>query len=257
MSQTTNGYQTNLVSSDVSSSSARQQFVIRSLLSKVRTSQPVEVLSVTNDGGISPIGYVDIQPLVGQLDGNGNVVPHGPIYNVPYMRIQGGGNAVIIDPEVGDIGLASFCDRDISAVKVSGAASPPGSKRKHDMSDAVYTSTIIAAAPTQYVQFNASGINIVSPTAVTITAPSATITTTGATQVNALTVSVEATTSASVTAPSITLGATGQTLLAFVTSAFSTLFNGHTHKVNTLGAQTDATLTPMSSAQLTTTVKGG
>ena len=33
------------------------------------------------------------------------------IHNVPYMRIQGGANGIILDPAIGDIGIATVCDR--------------------------------------------------------------------------------------------------------------------------------------------------
>jgi hypothetical protein len=163
--------QTNHVSADVSSEISRLYFIIRAALSGVRTSVPVQVLSVTNSGGVSQIGKVTVQILVNAIDGAGVAWPHGPIANVPYMRIQGGSNAVILDPQVGDIGIASVCDRDISSVKNSGVAGNPGSTRKHDISDMVYLMTIIGAAPTQYVQFNASGISVVSPTKITLAAP--------------------------------------------------------------------------------------
>lgn len=150
---------------------AEISFFVKSLLSGVRTSMPVQVVAVTNEGGVSPIGKVDIKPLVGQLDGFGNVYKHGVIYGVPYLRIQGGNNAVIIDPKVDDIGIASFCDRDISTVISTKAEGPPGSARKHDFSDAVYHHSILNAAPTQYIQFNDEGITVNSPSKVTVIAP--------------------------------------------------------------------------------------
>jgi len=171
MSQETNTTAFNAVAADYTSEVGRIQFLIRSALSGVRTSMPVKVIAVSNSGGVSPIGTVNVQPLVSALDGNGQVWPHGIIYNVPYMRIQGGANGVILDPVVGDIGIATVCDRDISAVKNTGGVSAPASNRKTDMSDMVYLMTIIGAAPTQYSQFNASGITILSPTKVTINAP--------------------------------------------------------------------------------------
>ena len=137
----------------------------------MRTAMAVQVMAVTNNGGVSPIGYVDVQPAVSSKAGDGTVQPHGIIHNVPYMRIQGGTNAVIIDPQVGDIGIATVCDRDISTVKSSQAISAPGSSRKYDMSDMVYLMTIIGKqTPTQYVQFNSSGITITSPNKVIINA---------------------------------------------------------------------------------------
>ena len=181
MSQTTNNYiQTNLVATDMASEVGKLNFVIKSALSKTRTSMPVQVISVSNAGGLSPVGTVNVQPLVNVVDGAGNSSPHGIIYNVPYMRIQGGSNGVIIDPQVNDIGIAVVCDRDISTVQNVGKSinpatghnytSAPGSNRKNDMSDMVYLMTIIGAAPTQYIQFNSAGITITSPTTVTINA---------------------------------------------------------------------------------------
>jgi len=147
--------------------------LIRTRMLRMRTSLPVRVESVTNDGGVSPIGRVSIRPLVQQVDGEGNATDHGIINNVPYFRIQGGANAVIMDPEVGDIGMALFADRDISAVKASGQSSPPGSSRTFNMTDAVYMGCVLAAAPTQYIQFSRDGITAHSPTRVRIEAPTA------------------------------------------------------------------------------------
>lgn len=149
--------------------------MIRAFFSGRWTARPVKVLTVTNAGGISPIGYVSLLPLVQQIDGEGDVTPHATIYNAPYMRVQGGANAVILDPKAGDIGIAVFCDRDISAVKSSKGEAPPGSSRQSDPADAVYLGSIIAAAPAQYVRFSESGIEMVSPTQVHIQAPTAVI----------------------------------------------------------------------------------
>ena len=172
MSQKTN-ILSNHVASDNASEVNRLNYIIKTALSGLRTAMPVQVMSVTNSGGISPIGYVGVMPLVSSLDGDGQVVDHATIYNVPYMRIQGGSNGIILDPAVGDIGLAIVCDRDITAVKSAKKVSAPGSLRKNDMSDMVYLMTIIGAAPTQYIQFNSSGITITSPNNVTVNAPTA------------------------------------------------------------------------------------
>jgi uncharacterized protein involved in type VI secretion and phage assembly len=68
-------------------------------------------------------------------------------------------------------------------------------------------------------------------------------------------VNVQAAGTASITAPSIQLGAAAQSLLSFVTSAFMTLFNGHTH--NETGSVTLAPNQQMGSGHITSTVKGG
>ncbi|UCL84490.1 hypothetical protein [Pseudomonas sp. HS-18] len=168
-------YQPLLGTSDKNDDTNALEAFVRAFFSERWTIRPVKVVSVTNDGGVSPIGYVGLLPLVQQIDGQGDVTSHGVIYNAPYMRIQGGANAVILDPQVGDIGIAAFCDRDISAVKAAKVESPPGSSRQNDPADAVYLSSIIAGAPTQYVRFSESGIELVSPVKVHIQAPAAVI----------------------------------------------------------------------------------
>jgi hypothetical protein len=220
-------------------------FIVSQLLNARNVATLVEVKAVTNAGGLSPVGFVDVMPLVNQLDGDGNAVAHGVVHNLPYFRLQGGANAVIIDPEVGDIGMAVFADRDISSVKASGAAANPGSMRRSDMADGMYVGGFLNGMPNQYVQFNSGGINVVSPTKITCQAPTVEVDTQ-----NAI---VNASTSAAVTAPTITLGATGQTLLAFVTSAFQALFNGHTHASSGSGVPNQQ----MGPTHLTATVKGG
>lgn len=157
--------------SDTTSDERIQNALIQSILARKFHSLPVRIEAVKTEGGVSKIGYVDILPLAQQADGDANAMSHAVVYNVPYMRIQGGANAVILDPEVGDIGIALFCDRDISKLKASGAEALPGSGRRNSLADAVYLSSIIAGAPTQYVRFSADGIEVVSPTKVTIQAP--------------------------------------------------------------------------------------
>lgn len=78
-------------------------------------------------------------------------VPHGILYNVPYIRLQGGARAFVCDPAVGDIGLIIVCGRDISTVKTTRDAAAPGSFRQHDMADALYLGGLLNAAPTEYI----------------------------------------------------------------------------------------------------------
>lgn len=150
-------------------------FIIRQQLLKLQTVTLVRVVKVTNSGGVSPVGLVDVQPLVNQMSGNRQATPHGIIANVPYMRLQGGADAIILDPKVGDIGMCGFASRDISAVKKAKAAANPGSLRVFDWADGLYFGGFLNGAPTQYVRFEAGGVHVVSPTAVTIQAPSITL----------------------------------------------------------------------------------
>ena len=86
-------------------------FAIEAVLSKLNTVTLVKVVSCTNSGGLSPVGFVDVQPMVHQMTGDRKPITHGVIHNVPYFRIQGGANAVIIDPQKGDIGMCAFDHR--------------------------------------------------------------------------------------------------------------------------------------------------
>ena len=117
--------------SDFDSEQNGLNFAIQQAMLKLQTSLPVRVMAVRN-AGLAPVGQVDIQVLVDMVDGQGNTVQHGTISNVPYFRLQGGTNAVIVDPSPGDIGMACFCSRDISAVKSVKDSAPPGSWRSHD-----------------------------------------------------------------------------------------------------------------------------
>jgi hypothetical protein len=146
-------------------------FIVQQLLGKAQTATVVKVLSCTNDGGLSPVGLVDLLPLVNQVDGNGSPTPHGQISNIPYFRIQGGTSAVIMDPQVGDLGIAIFASRDISQVKVNKTQSLPGSSRQFDWQDGMYLGGLLNGVPQQYVQFNSSGITINSPSLITLIAP--------------------------------------------------------------------------------------
>jgi len=146
-------------------------FIVGQLLSRVQTATLVRIEACSNDGELSPVGTVDVLPLVNQLDGNGKPYPHIIIPKVPYLRMQGGSNAIILDPQVGDIGLAVFASRDISKVKSTKAQANPGSFRKHDFADGMYVGGMLNGTPQQYVRFTTDGIELVSPTKVTVTAP--------------------------------------------------------------------------------------
>jgi len=141
-------------------------FIIERALAKVRTVVPVQVLAVTNldaqAQGPNPaaVGFVDVQPLVNQLDGLGNAQAHGRIFHLPYFRMQGGANAIVLDPQVNDIGFAVICDRDISSVKNSKARANPGSFRRFDLADGIYLGGILNVAPKQALVFNSAGVMV-------------------------------------------------------------------------------------------------
>lgn len=163
------GYAGQMGVSDDTSEYNKVAFVARQLVNLIATAKVVRVLAVTNAGGVEPVGFVDVQPLVNQVDGLGNPTPHGTVHNLPYARAQGGTDAIILDPKVGDIGIAVFADRDSSSVKAQrGGPANPGSRRKYDMADGVYLFGILNGVPVNYIQFVDGGINVVSPNKVEI-----------------------------------------------------------------------------------------
>ncbi len=194
-------------------------FVIQQAMAKMQTATLVRVESCTNAGTLTAVGFVDITPLVNQIDGQNSSVPHTTIYNVPYLRIQGGANAVILDPQVGDIGLAVFASRDISNVKSSKKQSPPASHRQYSFSDAIYLGGLLNGVPSQYVQFNADGITIHSPMSITFTAPDI--------HLSAQTIEIIASTSATLTTPLLTIN--GSVSVTGNVTASGTSLHTHVH----------------------------
>lgn len=153
-----------------------QWFFVWSILARLSTATLVRVVDCTNSGALAAVGFVDILPLVNQIDGAWNSVPHAVVYQCPYFRLQGGADAVIIDPKVGDIGIAVFAQRDISSVVASRDQANPGSRRMFDWADGLYIGGVLNGVPSQYVRFSSTGIQITSPTAVRISAPIVAIT---------------------------------------------------------------------------------
>lgn len=180
-------------------------FVIKQYLAGVRTAMPVIVRGVRNAGGVEPVGTVDVEPLVSQLDGSGKIVSHGIIYDMPYLRMQGGANAIILDPEVGDIGLAVVSDRDVSNVKSARKVSAPGSNRRNHFSDGFYFGGFLNGNPAQYIRFSSEGIDLVSPTAINLKAPKINETATESISAKAPNINQVADNSVSISAPDIGL----------------------------------------------------
>lgn len=147
-----------------------REFALRQALGRVRTNVPVKVVAV-HDGGVGPAGTVDVQVMIKQYNGVGEQQSHGIIYGIPWSRSQGGGNAIINDPKVDDIGFISIADRDISSLKANeGKESQAGSFRTHDLADGIYNAAMLNPAnPDQYVHFTDTGVTIVSKNGCSVT----------------------------------------------------------------------------------------
>lgn len=154
---------------NTNSAYAVQAFIVRQIIARLDTMKLVKVMKVTGGGGaIARAGTVDVLPLVNMIDGGGNAVKHGTVYGIPWWRMQGGSNAVICDPKVGDVGYVMCSDRDISNLKAVAAQGTtpeaqvnPGSPgRRYNVADGIYVGGVLNGAPTQFVAFNESGILI-------------------------------------------------------------------------------------------------
>ena len=223
---------------DGSSDFNAHSFLIWQILRTIAGARLVEVKAVTNSGGVSPVGFVDVMPLVNQLDGSDDAVPHDVVHNLPYFRLQGGTNAIIIDPPVGDIGVAIIEDRDISSVKASKAQANPGSKRIFDMADGLYLGGFLNGTPTQYVQFAAGGVSIVSPNKVTINAPNVEVDASTEFAVNAPTIMLNGNLSQGTGATSYPATLQGPITVVNDLTAAGKSVSTHTHHENGAGSNT-------------------
>lgn len=145
-------------------------FLVRQIVAGKAFAGLVKVIAV-HGGGPSAPSTVDVQPMVNQVDGFGNQVPHGVVYGLPCFRYQGGSAAIIVDPVAGDIGDAVICHRDISAVKATGEVAGPGSFREHDWADGCYFGAFLGGPASVYVMVGTTDVNIVATNLVSVTAP--------------------------------------------------------------------------------------
>lgn len=106
-------------------------------LAGLRTSIPARVLAYDED-----TFSVDVQPVVDEVfedaEGKRTTQPAPVISGVPLMQYGSGGVRISIPVSVGDFVLVLFASADIDAwLALGGTSQPPGTDRRHDLSDAV------------------------------------------------------------------------------------------------------------------------
>lgn len=143
--------------------------LVQKKIDRLGPSMLVQVKAV-RPGEASITGSVDVQPLVQQRDARGRPVNRSVIHNVPYLRIQGGSSALIIDPKPGDIGFIIISGRDHTHVVTARQPAPPASTRIFSMSDCVYVGGFLNNGPDQFIQATDEGWRIVTPGTVSIEA---------------------------------------------------------------------------------------
>lgn len=138
-----------------------QEFQIQQALRRINTAEPVRVVSV-QPGAVGPAGTVSVQPLVNLVTGAGDGLTQSELFQLPYLRIQGGENAVIVDPRPGDMGLAVYAMRDTETVKANRGGSPanPGSARTYSKGDGFYLGGFLNVTPKRYVMVDDTGITL-------------------------------------------------------------------------------------------------
>lgn len=115
-------------------------------------------------------GYVDVLPLVTQISGKDEAIAPTTLYHLPFMRYHAGIAAVILNPVVGDIGLAVFAGKDCSNVKVGTSEPvPPASFRDNSMANGFYIGGFLNQAPSVFIELTQGGaVNITAPGGVNI-----------------------------------------------------------------------------------------
>ncbi|MDF2386589.1 hypothetical protein JMG10_34320 [Nostoc ellipsosporum NOK] len=135
------------------SDAGRMRFLVQQIMMGMATSTLAVVRAVEGE-------TVDVQPMIAQIDGAGNTLPHGTIHGLPFVKVRAGGNVIDLIPEVGDIGLAIFCHNDISGVKKTRDVAAPGSRRRFDWADGVFIGGLLGGEATQSIRLDADGIAI-------------------------------------------------------------------------------------------------
>ena len=137
---------TKKLNSGTSEYNALQFMIQQAIRGQVNTAIPVRVTAVSGQ-------YVSVVPLVTQVDGYGEAIAPADLYQLPFLRIQGGIAAIIADPIPGDIGLAVFAKSDCSNVK-QGTTEPqqPATFRKFSMSDGFYLGGFLNQQPQCYIE---------------------------------------------------------------------------------------------------------
>ncbi|MUG04165.1 baseplate assembly protein [Bombella sp. ESL0378] len=143
--------------------------LIASHINQIGPSMLVQVVDVSAEPA-SITGKVTVRPMVQQQDALSRPLAHDIIHNVPYLRIQGGTSALIIDPKPGDIGFIIISGRDHTHAVTTRQPSPPASFRQFALQDCVYVGGFLNNGPNQFIQATEQGWRIVTPGTVSIEA---------------------------------------------------------------------------------------
>ena len=159
---------------------------IASNIQKINTVFLAKIISVSTEG-TEGTKTVMAQPLICQIDANGNALPSPKLVEIPHYRVQAGTGAFVINPHVGDIGVFVCAKRDISKIK-NGVNDPqtPASFRSFDLADSIMIATIHTETASTYIYIDPDSgtIEIKAPESLTVNTATATINASGSTSIN-------------------------------------------------------------------------
>lgn len=135
----------------------------------------IEIVMVTAVYGEAPNLKVDFLPLVTRTTNTGAPIPNAQVYGASVFRLQRGSSAIIMNPVVGDIGIALYCDKDSDNARRDRISGSPNTTRCHSRIDALYLGGLLNQQPVQFIEFADSAINITSPNPVNVTCSKANI----------------------------------------------------------------------------------
>ena len=159
---------------------------IASNIQKINTVFLAKIISVST-AGVGGTKTVTAQPLICQIDANGNALPSPKLVEIPHYRVQAGAGAFVVNPHVGDIGVFVCAKRDISKIK-NGVNDPqtPASFRSFDLADSIMIATIHTETASTYIYIDPDNgtIEIKAPKSLTVNTATATINASGSTSIN-------------------------------------------------------------------------
>lgn len=208
-------------------------FLINSVVNNVNTAELVKVIAVDEAKK-----EIDVIPIVAKPDSEGQRIEPAPIYGIKYIEWQYGTNAIIATPVINDIGLLVVCTKDISSID-SGLV---GSYRRYNLADGIYFGGLCGfnATPTQFIKFDENGIEVTSPTALTINTPIATVNAqTSATIIAGETATITAGQTATISAQSVVLGSSGGTMKPIALDG-DVVLNGQQQVIGTIKSSSTA-----------------
>jgi len=138
-------------------------FIAKQIIMHVRTLTHVKVTAVY-PGNYNPTPtFVDVTPVIDQVNSEGTRQQHGTIYRIAVPRIHNGSSAILMDPVVGDVGPMWVSDRDHSQmIANNGGRSAPGSGRIMSLADGLFMGSLFAQNPTNYTDLRNGNHNSTS-----------------------------------------------------------------------------------------------